>query len=84
MIKTKHQLFIPFTRWQYYDGGKKFEKDARSYTVNDLEIGVEWQPYRQFELVVMYTISDRRYEDFAKQDNQQSGRLLRLQAQVNF
>jgi len=84
MIKTKHQLFIPFTRWQYYDGGKKFEKDARSYTVNDLEIGVEWQPYRQFELVAMYTISDRRYEDFAKQDNQQSGRLLRLQAQVNF
>jgi hypothetical protein len=84
MLKAKQQIFIPFTRWQYYDGGKKFEKDARSYLVKDLEIGVEWQPFRQFELVAMYTISDRRYEDFAKQDNHQTGRLLRLQAQVNF
>lgn len=84
MLKTQKQIFIPFTRWQYYDGGKKFEKDARSYTVNDWEIGVEWQPYKQFELVAMYVFSDRRYEDFAKQDNHQEGRLLRLQAQVNF
>jgi hypothetical protein len=78
-----HTLF-PFVKYQYYDGGKKHEKDARSYQVNDLEIGVEWQPYKQFELVACYTISNRRYEDFAKQDNLQKGNLLRLQAQLNF
>jgi hypothetical protein len=86
MYQLKHgkHLFIPFSRYQYYDGGKKHELDARSYRVNELEIGVEWQPVRQFELVMMYTVSDRRYEDFIKQDNRQKGQLLRIQAQLNF
>ncbi|WP_375580625.1 porin [Marivirga tractuosa] len=78
------QLFYPFMRYHYYDGGKKFERDARSYNVNELEIGMEWRPVRAFELVAHYTISSRRYEDFMNQDNLQTGRLLRLQAQVNF
>jgi hypothetical protein len=78
------QLFYPFLRYHYYDGGKKFEQDARSYNVSELEIGMEWRPVRAFELVAHYTISSRRYEDFLNQDNLQTGRLLRLQAQVNF
>jgi hypothetical protein len=78
-----HTLF-PFCRYQWYDGGKKHEKDARSYNVEEIEYGIEWQPMKQFELVAMYTVSKRRYEDFAKQDNFQSGSLVRLQAQVNF
>jgi hypothetical protein len=82
--EIKGQTFIPFARMQYYDGGKKHEKDARSYTVNEYELGVEWQPTKSFELVVMYTMSERRFEDFAKQDNLQKGNLLRIQAQVNF
>jgi hypothetical protein len=80
----KKQLFYPFARGHYYDGGKKHEKDARSYTVKELELGIEWQPNKNFELVAMYTISNRRFEDFALQNNKQQGRLLRLQAQVNF
>lgn len=85
MIKTKgEQVFVPFTRAQYYDGGKKHELDARSYTVRELEVGIEWQPLKQFELVAMYTFSDRRFEDHIKQDNHQKGSLLRLQAQINF
>jgi len=85
LIKNKQQqIFIPFLRGQYYDGGKKHELDARSYRVRELEIGVEWQPVKQFELVAMYTISSRRYEDFALQNNLQKGNLLRLQAQFNF
>jgi phosphate-selective porin len=85
LIETgKKQYFIPFTRWQYYDGGKKHERDARSYTVKEVEVGVEWQPVKQFELVVMYTLSSRRFEDFIIQDNFQEGRLLRIQAQLNF
>ena len=84
LIKLKNQTLIPFIRYQYYDGGKKHELDARSYEVKELEIGAEWQPFRNFELVVNYTISRRRYEDFIRQNNLQSGRLLRIQAQVNF
>jgi hypothetical protein len=84
MIKMKKHTLIPFVRYQYYDGGKKHELDARSYEVSELELGAEWQPNRNFELVFHYTISNRRYEDFIRQNNFQSGRLLRIQAQVNF
>ena len=85
MLKTKgQQLFIPFVRYQYYDGGKKHELDARSYNVREFEVGMEWQPIRQFELVTMYTISSRRFEDYVKQDNLQEGSLVRIQAQLNF
>ncbi len=84
MLKIGKQTLIPFVRGQYYEGGKKHELDARSYKVNEYEIGFEWQPHKTFELVAMYTISHRRYEDHAKSDNFQQGNLLRLQAQINF
>lgn len=84
MLKLKNQFIFPFVRAQYFDGGKKHERDARSYTVKEYEIGLEWQPHKTFEFVVMYTISDRRFEDFALQNNKQNGSLLRLQAQINF
>jgi phosphate-selective porin len=83
-LDIKNQVLFPFMKYQYYDGGKKHEKDARSYQVNDFEIGMEWQPFKNFELVANYTISKRRYEDFLKQNNLQKGNLLRLQAQLNF
>ena len=84
LFTAKKQIFIPFTRYQYYDGGKKHERDARSYTVKELELGIEWEPVDNFELVIMYTISNRRFEDFQKQNNLQKGNLLRIQAQLNF
>lgn len=84
MLKPGKQIVIPFVRYQYYEGGKKHEKDARSYFVREVEIGAEWQPNKNFELVAMYTISSRRYEDYSLQNNFQEGSLLRLQAQLNF
>lgn len=84
LIQAGKQQLYPFVRIQRYSGGKKFELDARSYDVNELEIGIEWEPFQAFELVAMYTISRRRFEDFRKQNNVQQGQLLRLQAQVNF
>jgi hypothetical protein len=84
MIKVNNQLFYPFVRYQVYEGGKKHERDARSYNVKEIETGIEWQPYKTFELVVMYTTSDRRFEDYTLQNNRQRGSLLRIQAQVNF
>lgn len=80
----RQQVIIPFVRGQYYVGGKKHELDARSYDVKELELGVEWQIFKQFELVAMYTFSDRRFEDYVLRDNRQTGSLLRLQAQLNF
>ena len=84
MVKTNSKVFIPFVRYHYYDGGKKHELDARSYTVSESEFGFEWQMNKNFELVAHYTISDRRYEDGKLKNNHQTGNLLRIQAQVNF
>ncbi len=78
------QVLIPFLRIQNYEGGKKHELDSRSYRVNETEIGIEWQPNKNFELVTMYTMSTKRAEDFKLQENLQSGSLVRIQAQVNF
>lgn len=75
---------IPFVRGQYYEGGKKYELDARRYRMRELEIGLEWRLNQNFELVTQYTISRRRYEDHARPNNLQSGSLLRIQAQVNY
>ncbi len=82
--KLKTQQFVPFLRYHFYDGGKKAETDARSYGVKDLEIGLEWLPFLNFELSADYTISQRRFEDYNKPVNSQKGSLLRLQAQFNF
>lgn len=78
------QLLYPFAKFQYYDGGKKYEKDARSYVVRDYEIGVEWQPLKAVELTAEYVIADRSFVDSALPVNRQQGNLLRLQAQFNF
>jgi hypothetical protein len=83
-LDIKGQKLYPFTRLQYYKGGKKHELDARAYEVREMEIGMEWEPVKNFELVVMYTMSSRRYEDFVMRNNFQQGNLLRIQAQVNF
>lgn len=83
-LRKGKDIFIPFTRYHYYKGGKKHELDATKHRVKELEIGVEWQPHRNFELVAMYTISDRTFENSLNPENRQKGSLLRLQAQINF
>ncbi len=83
-VKIKKQLLIPFVKYHYYDGGKKYERDARSYIVNEVNAGLEWQPFKNFELVAQYSYSDRTYIDHQKQDNRQFGHSIRIQAQVNF
>jgi len=82
--KARTQVWSPFVRYQVYDGGKKHERDARSYDVNDVEFGVEWQPHANFELVAAWYHGDRRFEDKTRPINEQVGRLVRLQAQFNF
>lgn len=83
-LKIKEQLLFPFIRYQYYDGGKKNERDARNYVVKDIEFGAEWQPVKYLEFVASYTVSDRTFEDSLKPLNHQVGNLLRLQLQFNY
>lgn len=75
---------IPFVRGQYYDGGKRQELDARSYHVEELELGVEYTPVSALELTAALTITDRRFEDGAAPTNRQKAEFVRLQAQLNY
>ena len=84
MGKRKEEVFFPFTRIQSYNGGKKHELDARTYHVREIETGLEWQFNKYFELTASYVLSHRRFEDSKLRSNDQKGRLLRLQAQINF
>ncbi len=77
-------VFYPYIRVQKYNGGKKHELDARLYNVKELEFGLEWQLNKHFEFTTAYTFSERRFEDSKLKNNAQKGRLLRLQAQLNF
>lgn len=87
-----HQVFFPYARYTVYNGGKKLETDARYYEVTETEIGIEWEPVKQFELTVAYNMASRLTADMtiAKDatTNQraitQKGQFLRLQAQFNF
>jgi Phosphate-selective porin O and P len=84
MQKIGKHIIIPFVRYQTYEGAKKHEIDATRQRTQELEIGAEWQPHKNFELVTQYTISNRTFENATKPVNAQSGNLLRIQAQVNF
>ena len=82
--KRKEESFFPFARFQVYNGGKKHELDSRTYHVRELESGLEWQLNNNFEITASYVFSHRRFEDSKLKNNDQKGRLLRLQAQINF
>lgn len=84
MLKPGKHTLLPFLRYHTYSGGKKYELDARSYTVKDFDIGAEYQPFENFEVVAMYTHSKRRYEDAIRPLNDQEGSLFRFQFQMSF
>ncbi|NEM96661.1 porin [Pontibacter burrus] len=83
-IELDEQVLIPFVKVQYYDGGKKHERDATSYTVFETELGVEWQVIKNLELTADYSIGDRTSSNAANLNNRQHGNRLRLQAQFSF
>ncbi len=84
MMKLGNQVITPFLKVQYYDGGKKHERDAAGYLVYQTEIGTEWQIIKNFELTAVYSIEDRTVMNAANPSNNQHGSRLRLQAQINF
>lgn len=72
---------IPYARATYYDGGKKFEKNAPHYVVRELEVGLEWQFIKNLELVLAYDMSDRTSSKTYKREQ---GHVGRVQVQVNY
>ena len=78
-------VWFPFVRWQYYDGGRKFAKNAPRDLVNEMDLGLEFSPWKEIEITVSYTHTLHRtntrtapYGDAAGADR------LGLQVQWNF
>lgn len=84
MRKIKNITITPYTRGQYFFGGKKPELDARRHIVKEIETGIEFQIIKQLELTVAYTVSDRVFEDSKNPINHQKGNFMRLQLQFNY
>jgi Phosphate-selective porin O and P len=82
--RTHGQVVQPFVRLHEYHGGKKMEQDGRHYEIHELEAGVEWLVNANLELTAQLTDSDRLFEDSRAVGNRQTGRFLRLQAQINY
>jgi hypothetical protein len=47
--------WYPFVRYQRYDGARKFGRNAPWDKVSEFDAGVEWSPWPEIELSVMYT-----------------------------
>jgi len=83
-LNYKNERFFPYLRYQRYQGARKNEKDAKSYDMNEWEIGSEWQPVPALELTAAYGISNRKTSTSASPNYHQSGNMIRLQAQINY
>ena len=73
---------IPYGRYLYYEGGKKFEDNAPRYLIKEFEFGAEWQIFKALEITAAYMFSDRTSSKFPY--TQQQGQVTRLQVQVNY
>jgi len=82
-------VFFPFVRWQYFRGGYKSERNAPYARINETEVGLEWQPRKEFEFTVVYTNTDRTNTSTTdrvgfRNYRQFDGELLRAQVQFNY
>jgi hypothetical protein len=59
-LKSAAGSWLPFSRWNYYDGGRKFAKNAPRMRVNEVDVGVEFTHWAELELTGLYTRSFRR------------------------
>ncbi|MEW6056592.1 MAG: porin [Bdellovibrionota bacterium] len=82
MVMYRFGSLIPFTRWQYYKGGRKGATNAPAAKIQELEFGIEWQAYKFVELTAMYTFTDRTTTTSPFKNVKDD--LARLQLQVSF
>ena len=52
--------FIPFVRWNYYEGGRKFGTNSPKDVVNETDLGIECQFGKSWEFTLSYTYTKDR------------------------
>lgn len=58
-VKNHFGTWFPFMRYNYYQGGYKWERNAPWSQISDWELGTEWQIKPSAELTAMMTWADR-------------------------
>ncbi|TDU81687.1 phosphate-selective porin [Prosthecobacter fusiformis] len=84
-IQDGQSNWLPFVRYNHYDGGRKFGTNSPWDKVSELDIGLEWSPRPEIELALMYTHTFHRTNTaaapYAEVENADR---LGLQLQWNF
>ncbi|KQN03716.1 porin [Sphingomonas sp. Leaf25] len=86
MARVKHSPlgpFMPYARWQRYRGGWKAALNAPPLDTEEVELGIEFQPFAPLELTIAYAEMDRAEAD-ERRTGRAEGSLLRTQLQWNY
>ena len=84
-IQDGKSNWLPFVRYNHYEGGRKFGTNSPWDNVSELDIGLEWSPVPELELVLMYTHTFARTNTaVAPYDEVNNADRLGLQLQWNF
>lgn len=85
LLKSSSGTWFPFVRWQYFDGARKFARNAPRTEVNELDLGFEWNPWPEVEITAMYTHTFWRTDTSAFPYGEARGDdRVGLQVQFNF
>lgn len=77
--------YIPFVRWNYYDGSRKFGTNAPQDLVNEFDIGMEFQCGKAWEFTLCYTYTkDRTNTSAAPYAVVEDAQRITAQLQFNF
>ncbi len=52
--------WAPFARWSYFDGARKFARNAPGFEVNEVDAGVEFARWAEVEITGMFTHTFKR------------------------
>ena len=76
---------LPFVRWQYLDGGRKFGTNSPHANLNEWDFGVEWSPWKEIEMTAQYSFSKYRTNtNQAPYDEIENAHRLAVQLQWNY
>ncbi|MCH9639403.1 MAG: porin [Betaproteobacteria bacterium] len=81
-IDNSWGTWIPYVKWQKYNGAEKDTTNTPFSRVRETEVGLEWQVNKQIELVAAYSNMDRTNVKTLKQVN--NANIMRFQLQWRY
>lgn len=84
LARNRYGSWFPFARWDYYDGARKFARNAPQLRVNDIDVGLEFARWAEFEITAMYSHTVSRSRTTAPLGQTEHGNRLGLQVQWNY